>query len=543
MTTRHLLDGLLAERILILDGAMGTMIQRHRLDEGGFRGTRFAGHGHDLKGNNDVLVLTQPSLIREIHDQYLEAGADIIETNTFNSNAVSQADYGLERLTYELNLEAARLARAAADARTAQTPSRPRFVAGSMGPTNRTLSISPDVNNPAFRAMTFDELKHAYADQVRGLIDGGVDLLLLETIFDTLNAKAAFLAIEEVQADRPARVPLMISVTITDRSGRTLSGQTLDAFYVSIEHTRPWSVGINCALGARDMRPYLAELARQARCWVSAYPNAGLPNAFGQYDEQPEETAALLRDFATSGFANILGGCCGTTPDHIAALADAVAGLAPRARAAASSSIDAPGAPPPGAPAAALEDSLSSPGPGPQALTRLAGLEPLVIRPDSNFQMIGERTNVTGSKRFARLIKEEKFAEATAVALEQVRGGANVIDVNMDEGMLDSEQAMTTFLNYIATEPEIARVPVMVDSSKWSVLEAGLKCVQGKPVVNSISLKEGEEDFLRKARLVRLYGAAVIVMAFDEQGQADTHRAESPDLPAGLPFVDRAGRL
>jgi 5-methyltetrahydrofolate--homocysteine methyltransferase len=520
MTTIDTLNRLLASRILVLDGAMGTMIQRHRLDEAGFRGARFAAHGHDVRGNNDLLVLTQPAIVADIHRQYLAAGADIIETNTFNSNTVSQADYGLEAHVYELNLEAARLARAAAGEWTTKTPERPRFVAGAIGPTNRTLSISPDVNNPAFRAITFDGLKAAYADQVRGLIDGGVDLLLVETIFDTLNAKAAIVAIQEVQRERKVELPLMISVTITDRSGRTLSGQTIDAFYISIEHAKPWSVGINCALGARDMRPYLGELARQATCWVSAYPNAGLPNAFGQYDELPDETATLLRDFASSSFANILGGCCGTTPDHIKAIAAAIAGVTPRVR---PSFISAPGAPPPGARPAALPDSLSSAGSSISApLTRLAGLEPLVIRPDSNFQMIGERTNVTGSKRFARLIKDEKYADAAIVAVEQVRGGANLVDVNMDEGMLDSELAMTTFLNYIATEPEIARVPIVVDSSKWSVIEAGLKCVQGKAVVNSISLKEGEADFLRKAALVRQYGAAVVVMAFDEQGQADT---------------------
>ncbi len=507
-STTERLDALLERRILLLDGAMGTMIQRRKLDEAAFRGARFIGHGRDLRGNNDVLAITQPHVIRELHDEYLAADADILETNTFNSNAVSQADYGLEALVYELNLEAARIARSAADAWTAKTPNRPRFVAGSIGPTNRTLSISPDVNNPAFRAIGFDELAAAYADQVRGLVDGGVDLLLVETIFDTLNAKAAFVAIDEVQAERGVQLPLMISVTITDRSGRTLSGQTLDAFYISVEHARPWSVGINCALGARDMRPYLAELARQADCWVSAHPNAGLPNAFGQYDEQPTETAALLREFAESGFVNILGGCCGTTPDHIRALAAAVADVpVGRARRTLGRSDRR---------TSGLLD-LRTIGP-----LKLAGLEPLVVRGDSNFQMIGERTNVTGSKRFARLIKDGQYGEAAAVALEQVRGGANLLDVNMDEGMLDSEQAMTTFLNYIATEPDIARVPVVVDSSRWSVIEAGLRCVQGKPVVNSISLKEGEADFLKKAAIARKYGAAVVVMAFDERGQADT---------------------
>jgi 5-methyltetrahydrofolate--homocysteine methyltransferase len=489
------LDRLLAERILILDGAMGTMIQRHKLDEAGFRGERFASHPHDLRGNSDVLVLTQPAIIKEIHRQYLQAGADIIETNSFNGNAVSQADYGLESHVYEINVAAARLARAAADEFTTRDPKRPRFVAGSMGPTNRTLSISPDVNNPAFRALTFDELKEAYAEQVRGLVDGGVDILLVETIFDTLNAKAALVAIAEERERAGWKLPVMISVTVTDRSGRTLSGQTIDAFYISITHAKPWAVGVNCALGARDMRPYLAELARMAGAtWVSAYPNAGLPNAFGEYDEKPEETASLLRDFAESGFANILGGCCGTTPDHIAALVEAVKDVKPRVP-------------------AGSEDPASM---------RLSGLEPLIVRHDSNFQMIGERTNVTGSRKFARLIKDGQFAAAASVAAEQVRGGANVIDVNMDEGMLDSERSMTTFLNYIATEPEIARVPIMIDSSKWSVIEAGLKCTQGKSVVNSISLKEGEADFLHKAELVRRYGAAVIVMAFDEYGQADT---------------------
>ncbi|HTM24916.1 MAG TPA: methionine synthase [Vicinamibacterales bacterium] len=494
------LEQALANRILILDGAMGTMIQRHALTEADFRGARFASHPRDLRGNNDLLVLTRPDVIGEIHHQYLAAGADIIETNTFSSTAVAQADYALEDLAYELNVEGARLAKAACAEWTAKTPERPRFVAGSLGPTNRTLSISPDVNNPAFRAIAFDELRAAYEDQTRGLIDGGCDVLLLETIFDTLNAKAAIVAIENVFDEKGVRLPLMISFTITDRSGRTLSGQTLEAFYTSVRHARPFSIGINCALGARDMRPYLADLARIAECYVSSYPNAGLPNAFGQYDEQPIETADLVKDFAASGFVNIVGGCCGTTPDHIAAIANAVNGIAPR---------------PVRGPRSEARGSAPH-------FTQLSGLEPLVIRPDSNFQMVGERTNVTGSARFARLVKAGGWADAAQVGLEQVRGGANIIDVNMDEGMLDSERAMTTFLHYIATEPEIARVPVMIDSSKWSVLEAGLKCIQGKGVVNSISLKEGEADFLAKARTVRRYGAAVIVMAFDEAGQADT---------------------
>ena len=499
MTIADQLHALLATRILLLDGAMGTMIQRHRLEEPDFRGERFAGHPRDLKGNSDLLILTRPDVIGGIHRAYLEAGADIIETNTFSSTAIAQADYGLEALAYELNVEGVRLARDAADEWSARTPDRPRFVAGAIGPTNRTLSISPDVNDPALRAVTFDQVRDAYRDQVRGLIDGGADLLLLETIFDTLNAKAAIAAILETFEERGVELPLMISVTITDRSGRTLSGQTLDAFYVSIRHARPFSVGLNCALGAREMRPYLAELARIAECYVTCYPNAGLPNAFGQYDELPKDTAALLRDFADSGFVNILGGCCGTTPDHIRAVGAAINGLPPRER---SERSERP------------ERS--------ERFIQFAGLETLTIRPESNFIMIGERTNVTGSKRFARLIIGGQFGDAAAVALDQVRGGANIIDVNMDEGMLDSEAAMTTFLNLIATEPEIARLPIMIDSSKWSVLEAGLKCVQGKSIVNSISLKEGEEDFLRKATLVRRYGASVVVMAFDERGQADT---------------------
>ena len=496
---RTQLDALLARRILILDGAMGTMIQRHKLTEADFRGDRFAGHPKDLRGDNDLLVLTRPDVISGIHQLYLEAGSDVIESNTFNSTAISQADYGLEALAYELNVEGAKLAKAACAEWTARTPDRPRFVAGSIGPTNRTLSISPDVNNPAFRTLTYDELVAAYKEQTLGLIDGGADLLLLETIFDTLNAKAGIVAIEEACEERGVRLPLMISVTVTDRSGRTLSGHTIDAFWASVKHARPFSVGINCALGARDMRPYLAELAGIANCYISCYPNAGLPNAFGEYDEQPDDTGAYLREFAASGFVNIVGGCCGTTPDHIAAIAKGVEGVTPH--------------------------RIPAPSPQPLApghFTQFAGLETLTIRPDSNFQMIGERTNVTGSLKFARLIRAENYGDAVQVALDQVRGGANLVDVNMDEGMLDSEHAMTEFLNYVATEPEIARVPLMIDSSKWSVILAGLKCVPGKPVVNSISLKEGEGDFLKKAALVHRYGAGVVVMAFDEKGQADT---------------------
>ncbi len=497
----------LGRRILVLDGAMGTMVQRRKLTESDFRGQRFAGHSHDLQGNNDLLILSRPDVIAEIHDEYLAAGADLVETNTFASTSIAQADYRLEALAYELNLEGARLARKVADGWTARTPDRPRFVAGAIGPMNRTLSLSPDVNDPGFRTVTFDQVRTSYAEQIRGLLDGGVDVLLAETVFDTLNLKACLVAMEEVFEDTGRRLPVMISVTITDRSGRTLSGQTLEAFYTSIAHARPLSVGINCALGAHEMRPYIAELAQLAGEFVSCYPNAGLPNAFGEYDETPDATGGFLREFAAAGFVNIVGGCCGTTPEHIAAIAKTVAPLPPRVP-----------------PAAAYP------------YTRLAGLEPLKITPESNFIMVGERTNVTGSKKFARLIVAGDYAAALAVALDQVRGGANILDVNMDEGMLDSEAAMTRFLNLVASEPEITRIPVMVDSSKWSVIEAGLKCLQGKGVVNSISLKEGEDDFLKKARLVQRYGAAVVVMAFDETGQADT-------TPRRLAICQRAYRL
>ena len=490
--TAAVLDGLLDQRILMIDGATGTMIQRHTLTEEDFRGERFADHPSPLKGNNDLLVLTRPDIVTGVHEAFLEAGADIIETNTFSGTAVAQADYGLQQVVYELNVEGARLARAAADEWTGRTPDRPRFVAGAIGPTNRTLSISPDVEDPSARAITFEELRSAYAEQVRGLVDGGADLLLVETIFDTLNAKAAIAAIEDEAVRTGLRLPLMLSVTITDRSGRTLSGQTIEAFWNSVSHARPFSVGINCALGAADMRPYMAELSRVAGCWTTCYPNAGLPNAFGGYDEMPEDTARELREFAGSGLVNMLGGCCGTTPEHIRAIATAVAGVPPRTR-----PVIAP-------------------------LTRLSGLEPLTMRPEDNFLMVGERTNVTGSKRFARLILEGDYTTALEVAAEQVRNGANIIDVNMDEAMLDSERAMTTFLNMVATEPDIARAPIMVDSSKWSVIEAGLRCIQGKGIVNSISLKEGEAEFLERARAAHLYGAAMVVMAFDEEGQADT---------------------
>jgi 5-methyltetrahydrofolate--homocysteine methyltransferase len=489
-----LLDSLLRDRILILDGAMGTMIQGYHLDEAGYRGSRLRDFDHDLKGNNDLLTLTQPQIIREIHGQYLEAGADVIETNTFNSTSIAQADYHLEHLVYELNCEAAKLARSVADAYETKDPARPRYVAGALGPTNRTASLSPDVNDPGFRNVTFDQLVVAYSEAVRGLVDGGADMLLLETVFDTLNAKAALFAIDEFFEARGVRLPLMISGTITDASGRTLSGQTPEAFWNSVRHARPFSIGLNCALGAKLMRPYIEEIAKVADTYVCAYPNAGLPNPLAPtgYDETPEQTAAFLRDFGDSGFINIAGGCCGTTPAHIQGIADALRNVPPRKL------------------------------PEIERKTRLAGLEPLNIGDDSLFVNIGERTNVTGSKAFARMILAGDYAGALSVARQQVENGAQMIDVNMDEAMLDSKQAMTTFLNLIAAEPDISRVPVLIDSSKWEVIEAGLKCVQGKCVVNSISLKEGEEEFVRHAKLARRYGAAAVVMSFDEKGQADT---------------------
>jgi 5-methyltetrahydrofolate--homocysteine methyltransferase len=486
------MEPLLARRILVLDGAMGTMIQGYGLGEREYRGERFRDWSRDLKGNSDLLCLTQPRVIREIHGAYLEAGADIIETNSFTSNHPSQADYGMEALVYELNHAAATLAREAADEFERRDPDTPRFVAGALGPTNRTASISPDVNDPASRNITFDALVETYAEAARGLLDGGADLLLIETIFDTLNAKAAIFAIEGVFERRGERVPVMISGTITDASGRTLSGQTTEAFWHSVAHARPLSVGLNCALGARQLRQYIQDLSRVAPVYLSAYPNAGLPNEFGEYDESAELMAGVLREFAEQGLVNLVGGCCGTTPSHIRAIAEAVRDLPPRR--------------PPAIP----------------QRCRLSGLEPLTIGPESLFVNVGERTNVTGSRQFARLVLAGDYEAALEVARQQVENGAQVIDVNMDEGMLDSEQAMTTFLRLAAGEPAISRVPVMVDSSRWSVLEAGLKCIQGKGVVNSISLKEGEEEFVRQATLVRRYGAAVVVMAFDEQGQADT---------------------
>jgi 5-methyltetrahydrofolate--homocysteine methyltransferase len=487
---RRQLEQALGQRIVVMDGAMGTMVQRHNLTEKDFRGERFASHGKDLKGNNDILAITRPDVIGGIHRAYLDAGAEIIETNTFNTTSISQADYGLENAVREINLAAARLARQTADEFLAANPGRQAWVAGAVGPTNRTASMSPDVNRPEFRAVTFRQLADSYGEQVRALIEGGVDLLLPETTFDTLNLKAALWAMEEIFDEIGFRLPVMISVTITDASGRTLSGQTTEAFWHSIRHARPFSVGINCALGPKEMRPYMAALAKVADCFVSCYPNAGLPNAFGGYDETPEQMAEVLREFGQAGFLNLVGGCCGTTPEHIAAIGQGVRGLPPRVA-----------QPPPPA-------------------TVLSGLEPYTIGTGGSFTSIGERTNVTGSPKFASLIKEEKFDEAVAVARQQVEAGANLIDINFDEALLDGEASMTRFLNLVGSEPEISRVPLVLDSSKWSVLEAGLQCVQGKAVVNSISLKEGEAAFLEQARKVRRYGAAVIVMAFDEQGQA-----------------------
>ena len=487
-----LLEPLLARRILLLDGAMGTMIQTYRLGEAEYRGERFATSDRELRGNSDLLCLTQPGIIRAIHAAYLEAGADILETNSFTSTASSQADYGLEGLVGELNHAAAALAREAADEFERREPDRPRFVAGVLGPTNRTASLSPDVNDPGFRNIGFDDLVATYTEATKALLQGGADIILIETIFDTLNAKAAIFAVETVFESLGSRVPVMISGTITDASGRTLSGQVTEAFWTSVAHARPLSIGLNCALGPSALRPYVQELSRVAPVLVSTHPNAGLPNEFGQYVETPESMAAVLREFAEHGLVNIVGGCCGTTPDHIRAFADAVHDLPPRLP------------------------------PEPPQHLRLSGLEPVTVRPDSNFVNVGERTNVTGSRKFAKLILNGEYDAALEIARQQVESGAQMLDVNMDEGMLDSQAAMKTFLQLMASEPDISRVPVVIDSSKWSVIEAGLKCVQGKGVVNSISLKEGEEAFVRQATLVRRYGAAVIVMAFDERGQADS---------------------
>ena len=493
MTTRSdALHAALKQRILILDGAMGTMIQSYKLEEADYRGTRFADFAHDLKGNNDLLVLTQPHIIHAIHSAYLAAGADILETNTFNATAVSMADYHMQHLVYELNFEAAKLARSAADEFSAKTPDQPRFVAGILGPTSRTASMSPNVNDPGFRNVSFDELVGTYTEAIQGLVDGGVDILMVETIFDTLNAKAALFAIELFFDTHGMQLPIMISGTITDASGRTLSGQTAEAFLNSVRHVRPLSIGLNCALGAHELRQYVEELSNKADCYVSAHPNAGLPNAFGEYDESPEAMAVQIGPWAAAGMLNVIGGCCGTTPAHIQAIREAVQSYPPRA-------------------IPEIEKKL-----------RIAGLEPFNLGAGDLFVNIGERTNVTGSKMFARLILNGQYDEALAVARNQVEAGAQVIDINMDEGMLDAEAAMVRFLNLIASEPDIARVPIMIDSSKWSVIEAGLKCVQGKCVVNSISMKEGRAQFVEHARLARRHGAAVIVMAFDEKGQADT---------------------
>ncbi|MEY0664398.1 methionine synthase [Providencia rettgeri] len=482
----------LKKRILVLDGAMGTMIQQHKLSEAQFRGERFADWPSDLKGNNDLLVLTQPDIIRDIHSQYFEAGADIVETNTFNSTSIAMADYKMESLSAEINEVAARLARECADEWTRKTPEQPRYVAGVLGPTNRTASISPDVNDPAYRNITFDQLVEAYRESTRSLVKGGVDLIMIETIFDTLNAKAAIFAVETELEVLGVSLPIMISGTITDASGRTLSGQTTEAFYNSLRHAQPISFGLNCALGPDELRQYVAELSRIAECYVSAHPNAGLPNAFGEYDLDAQNMAEQIHEWATAGFLNIVGGCCGTTPLHIKKMADAVKGITPRQL-----------------PSLPVE-------------CRLSGLEPLNIGKKSLFVNVGERTNVTGSAKFKRLIKEENYQEALDVARQQVENGAQIIDINMDEGMLDSHAAMVRFLNLIAGEPDIARVPIMIDSSKWEVIEAGLKCIQGKGIVNSISMKEGVEAFIEHAKLLRKYGAAVVVMAFDEVGQADT---------------------
>lgn len=487
----------LEKRILVIDGAMGTQIQQYKLEEKDYRGKRFADWHKDLKGNNDLLSITQPQIIKAIHKEYLKSGADIIETNTFSDTSIAMADYDMQELVYELNYESAKIAKESIQEFYKEFPEQasvPKFVAGAIGPTNRTLSLSPNVNDPGFRAITFDELVDSYTEQVKGLIDGGVDLLLIETIFDTLNAKAALFAIQNYCEKIDKKMPVMVSGTITDASGRTLSGQTTEAFLNSVSHVDLLSIGLNCALGAKDMRPYLEELSNKAPFFISAYPNAGLPNQFGEYDQDAHEMGHQIEDFLKAGFINIVGGCCGTSPSHIKRIAEIAKDYKPRKK------------------------------PEADHLMHLSGLEPVTLRPESNFMNVGERTNVTGSKKFLRLIKDQNYEEALSIAREQVEGGAQVIDINMDEGMLDSEAAMTTFLNLIASEPDISRVPIMIDSSKWSVIEAGLKCVQGKAIVNSISLKEGEELFIEHARKIKQYGAAVIVMAFDETGQADTYQ-------------------
>ena len=480
------------ERILILDGAMGTMIQRHKLSEGDYRGDRFSEYHMDIKGNNELLSLTQPQIIAEIHQQYFDAGADIVETNTFSANSISQADYDMVELAYEMNVESAKIAKEVAEIYTLANPNKPRYVAGALGPTNRTASLSPDINNPGYRAVSFDDLRESYYEQAKALADGGVDIFLVETIFDTLNAKAALYAIQEVLEEVDRDIPIMISGTITDASGRTLSGQTTEAFWISVKHAKPLTIGLNCALGAKELRPYLNELSKIADCNVSAYPNAGLPNELGEYDQGPEEMANLIRDFLSSNMVNLIGGCCGTTPEHIQAMATAASDYEPR------------------------------PIPAIRPISQYAGLEPLNVRDDLNFINIGERTNVTGSRKFSRLIKDGEYSEALTVAQQQVDGGAQIIDVNMDEGLLDSKAVMKEFLNLMMSEPDIAKLPIMIDSSKFEVIEEGLKCVQGKCIVNSISMKEGVDQFIKQAKILRKYGAATVVMAFDEEGQADT---------------------
>ena len=506
------IETLVRERILILDGAMGTMIQQYNLTEEDFRGKRFAQIPGQLKGNNDILCLTRPDVIRDIHRKYLAAGADIIETNTFNSTSVSMADYHVQEYVREINFAAVKLAREVADEFTALTPDKQRFVAGSIGPTNKTCSMSPDVNNPAFRALTYDELAAAYREQMEAMLEAGVDALLIETIFDTLNAKAAIYAAEQAMEAIGVRVPLMLSVTVSDIGGRTLSGQTLEAFLASVQHADIFSVGLNCSFGARQLKPFLEQLAARAPYYISAYPNAGLPNSLGTYDQTPAEMADEIREYIHEGLVNIIGGCCGTTDEYIAAYSSLIAGAVPRIP-------------------ASLPDNLW-----------LSGLELLEVKPENNFINVGERCNVAGSRKFLRLINEKKYDEALSIARQQVEDGAQIIDINMDDGLLDAEKEMTTFLNLIASEPEIARVPVMIDSSKWDVIVAGLKCMQGKSIVNSISLKEGEEKFLEHARTIKRYGAAAVVMAFDEQGQADTYerRIEVCERAYRL-LVDRVG--
>ena len=506
------LNRILSSRIMVLDGAMGSLLQGYKLDEAAFRGERFAGHSHELKGNSDVLSLTQPDILTEIHGKYFEAGADIVSTNSFTATRMSQDDYGLGDLTYEICFHAARIARNCADEFSGRNPSRPRFVAGSLGPTNRTASISPDVNDPSYRNVTFEELVATYRDNARGLMDGGAHILLVETVFDTLNGKAALFAIEQEFERAGARLPVICSGTITDASGRTLSGQTPEAFYASVCHVPLLAVGVNCALGSGEMRQHVEALSTVSDLRVSCHPNAGLPNEFGGYDETPEMMANEIGSWARDGFVNIVGSCCGSTPEHTRAIADAVAGVAPRGTR------------------------------EPTHHTMLSGLEMLEIRPDSNFINVGERTNVTGSAKFRRLITDDRYEDALSVARQQVEDGAQIIDVNMDEGMLDSEAAMRRFLDFVASEPDISRVPIMLDSSKFSVIEAGLQHCQGKCIVNSISLKEGEEEFVRQATIVRRYGAAVIVMAFDETGQADTIERKVDILERSYRIlVDRVG--